>query len=192
MSINPVNIFVNVSKLFLPGVSLVFTLFGVVGLFAGLKAMFDTYRHLKGDNEPGMIPKSAIPVVLMLSGAAVVIPIVIWHGANVIVLGGDQTYNLFSYVQNTETSSTCNNISRALTMFCMLCGSVALFMAWNTAYRRTTQPGASGASYGGAAIRVMVGICLFFSADVLAHASKQTGLTFGLPAICEALDGSSS
>lgn len=186
MDSNPINIFVNVSKIFLPGVNLVFAIFGIFGLFVGYKALYDCYRIVRGDQAPGIMPKEAILPVLFLAGACIVVPVVMWQGANTFVLGGQQTYNMFSYIQNTNTDSTCTNVSRALTQLCMLMGVLSIFRAAQLSYARATEPG-RGQSIGGSVTYFVGGVMLFFITDLNMLISNTTGVSVGMESICSAL-----
>ncbi|KXV08708.1 hypothetical protein [Acetobacter malorum] len=187
MDLNPITLLVNLSRLFLPGVNLVFVIAGLFGLWIGYKALYDLYKHMRGDQEPGMMPKGAVIPVLTLAGACVVIPVVMWQGASVIVLGGDQTASMFSYLEQTDTSTTCDNVSRTMTMFCMLMGSISIFTAAMQAYSRVSEPG-RGHSFGTPIIFFCGGVGLFFLNDIFYLASQTTHVNLGFSAICQALD----
>ncbi|KXV69857.1 hypothetical protein AD951_04770 [Acetobacter malorum] len=190
MDMNPIDVFVNVARLFLPGVNLVFAIIGLFGLYAGYKALYDAYRTVRGDQAPGIMPKEAILPVLFLAGGAIVVPVVLWQGANTFVLGGTQTYNMFSYLQQTDTDSTCTNLSRALTQLCMFMGSLSVLRAAVLIYGRQTEPG-RGLSYTAPLNYFVGGIFLFFINDLTWLISNTAGISLGMDSICTALSVSS-
>lgn len=189
MDLNPIDVFVNVARLFLPGVNLVFAIIGLFGLYTGYRALYDAYRTVRGDQAPGIMPKEAILPVLFLAGAAIVVPVVLWQGANTFVLGGSQTYNMFSYLQDTNTDSTCTNLSRALTQLCMLMGSLSVLRAGLLAYSRQTEPG-RGLSYSGPITYFVGGVFLFFINDLTWLISNTAHVSLGMDSICTALSTS--
>lgn len=187
---NPATAFTNLSATFLPGVDLVFVLIGLFGLIVCGRALYDLYRHVTGEQAPGMMPKEAIFPVLLLAGAAVVVPVVLWQGANTFALGGNQTYDMFAYVQDTNTSNACENLTNALTQFFMLMGAIAIFRSAQLVYSAATNPG-RGVSYNQPIIYAISGVMLFFINDMAAIAGHTVHMNLGLSAVCTALGAGS-
>ncbi|MCG0998930.1 hypothetical protein [Acetobacter persici] len=186
MNINPIDVFTNVASLFLPGVNFLFMLSALFGTWIGYRATYDLFRHVKGDQVPGMMPKDAILPCYFLAGALIVVPVILWRGAKTFVLGGNRTYSIFSYLPNTQTGSTCGNLSNSLTELCMLIGTISIFTAGRKAYVRVTRP-EQGIGSGGAITYFVAGIFLFFITDANYLLSKTAGVMIGMPAICKAL-----
>lgn len=183
---NPVQSLVNVASLFPALIHLVEAIIGVMGLAIGFRALRDAYFHVLGDDHPGMIPKLAILPILFLSAAAIVMPVIFWRGANTFLLGGDETYNLFAYIQNVNTGSECTNISRSLTLLCMVFGILSLASAVQKAYEVYAEAG-RGHKISTALLYFIAGICLLGIQDTTTLLGNTLGVQVGFTSICNAM-----
>ncbi len=177
--------FVNLSQTFPLMVNLVFLLMGVFGLFVGFRGLQSLYVLASGDhrftNHPPTFEGGFAQIAL--GGALAVAPVLLWRAANTLVLGGDQTQNLFNY-GSVPQGGSCDSIRVALSYFFMAIGAVAWFCAGLQLYDGTRGHGRRG---GSATMYLIGGVLCFFVNDVAVLAGNTLGMNVSLSNVCQSL-----
>lgn len=183
----------NLATAFPVAIVLVITIIALFGLWIGLEAVFHLWKHVTGDVDGHITPKSQIPARLILSAAMIVAPLVMWDFANTLVAGGQQTASMMTDVfaysggnSGTGTLAYCKQFSTAITLFFMLLGLIGIGYAFNSANAVMAGVGKTH-GYGQAWIFFIGGVLCFFVNDVAVILSNTIGLQIGLTNICAAL-----
>ena len=166
--------------------TLVYTFIGLAGLTIGIVAIFDAYQHAVGEMSPRLASKGSIPFRLILAGAMVVSPLILWRAANTFVLGGDETYDMFSYTAGNQNTPYCQLFHQSLSFFFMFIGSVAIATAAIQA--NSLANGRSNNSWFGPAVFFIGGILCFFIDDVGMIIGNTIGMEISLDNICKAMN----
>ncbi len=162
--------------------TLVYTFIGLAGLTIGILALADAYQHAIGEVSPRLPSKGSIPFRLLLAGAMVVSPLLLWRAANTFVLGGNRTYDMFSYVEAGENTPYCDLFHQSLTYFFMFIGSIAIATAAVQANGIAT--GRNNKSAFGPVVFFIGGVLCFFIDDVGAIIGNTVGMDITLENIC--------
>ena len=124
---------------------------------------------------------------LWVLGGAMSVPLVLlWDAAGTFVLGGDETYNMLSYLPPPATSPWCDRVKAGVILFWMCIGITAWAWAGFLAYTRIT-------SFQGQGIGLKVigfafgGLCAFFMTDLAVIFSNTFGLDISLDNVCTIL-----
>ena len=171
---------------FLPMVYLLFGLMGVLGTWIGLKTFHHAWLHATGEMRPNMISKEMLLAGLALAGALIVPGVIMWKAAGTFVLGGNKTYDMFSYLSAPQTSGYCETSTNTLTKFFMVLGVVSMIVAAQNTWGKV-QGDSNSHNATKAWVFFVGGLLLFFVNDVAEIASRTTGIPIGLPQICAAL-----
>lgn len=187
-------IFMNLASAFPIAIVLVITIIALFGLYVGLEATFHLWKHVTGDIDGQITPKSQIPARLILAAAMIVAPLVMWDFANTVVAGGQTTAQMmpdvFAYSGSSGTPGTlpyCKQFSTAITLFFMMLGLIGIGYAFNTANAVMAGVGRAP-GYGQAWIFFIGGVLCFFVNDVAVILSNTIGLNVGLTNICATLN----
>lgn len=166
--------------------SLVFAFVGLAGIMIGIITMSDAYQHAIGERSPRLPSKGSIPFRLMLAGAMVVSPIVLWRAANTFVLGGDKTYDMFSYVAGSGTTPYCQLFHHSLAYFFMFIGAIAL--ATSAFQMNAIANGRGNHSWFSPSVFFIGGIMCFFIEDVGSIIGNTINMQISLDNICATLN----
>lgn len=165
--------------------TLIFMLIAAGGIVITGMALWDLRQHLLGVNTPDLPPISSVPWRLLLAGAMIVAPVLVWSAANTFVLGGDATYDMFSYVKSSQNTPYCQGFEVALTIFFVLIGTISIgsgcYVLNQIAAKRTQKSMAS------ALILLIGGIFLIFANDAAQIIGNTVGMDISFENICRNL-----
>lgn len=173
---------VSLSEIFPLVVQLVFILIAMLGIWVGTGGLFALYNVAAGEYKFSNRPVTIDVAIgkIMLAGAMIVAPSLLWRFANSFVLGGNITYSLFNYGAIDRTAP-CDQIRVAISYFFMALGSVAWLTAALKLYHATAahHPGA------GSAVMYLVGGTLaFFVNDVARLVGNTIHMDVSLDNVC--------
>lgn len=164
-------------------------LIGLFGVYAGTAGLVDAYSvalgsaSALGNRQP--TPAGAV-LKVVLGGAMIVSPYLLWQAGNTFVAGGAQTFNMFNYADGTSRGTYCLDFQSALTFFFQALGMVAWFFAFNIIYKRINgDHGGLGSPW----LYFVGGTLCFFINDVAKIIQNSTGMNIGFENICTALGG---
>lgn len=165
--------------------TLIFMLIATGGIIITGMTLWDLRQHLLGENTPDLPPISSVPWRLMLAGAMVVAPVLVWNAANTFVLGGDATYDMFSYVKSAKNTPYCQTFEISLTMFFVLIGTISIgsgcYILNQIAAKRTQKSMAS-------ALTLLIGgIFLIFANDTAQIIGNTVSMDISFENICRNL-----
>lgn len=165
--------------------TLLYMLIALGGIIIAGMALWDLRTHLLGITSPDLAPIGSVPVRLLLAGAMIVAPVLVWNAANTFVLGGDITYDMFSYTKSPKTTPYCEMFEYSLTLFFVLIGTISI----GTACYLVNQIAAkkSQKSIGSALILFVGGVLLIFSNDTAQIIGNTIGMDISLANICRNL-----
>lgn len=120
---------------------------------------------------------------LFLLGGALSVPLVLlWDVAGTFVLGGDETYNMLSYLPPPSSNPWCERVKAAVVLFFMCMGITAWGWAGVLANDRIRYQAQ------GATIRILTfalgGVLCFFVNDIAVLLSNTLGLDITLDNVC--------
>lgn len=175
----------NLSTAFPLGTQLVLILMGMVGVVVGGLGLMNLYQLA---DDP-FHSRSATGVwgafgKIILGGALVVTPVLLWKSAETFVLGGSLTYDVFSYLPPTNGGSSpyCEQARMTILLFFIFLGSTAIFHAALIMYAKADGRRQTGT---GQAIAFAVsGIVCMFIADASVLVGNTLRMNIGLDNIC--------
>lgn len=178
---------INSSLVFTLGVQLTLLLAAVFGLWVTGRGLTDLYVLAAGDNRFSNSHPSIFGGVvrLLLGGAMIVMPTLLWVAAETFTAGGSETEQLFNYGA-VQGQGYCDQIRVAITYLFMLVGVIAWFKAGSILHGMAN--GGSAAGHGGHPLFYLVGGTLtFFVTDVSILISNTLGMEVGFDGVCKML-----
>jgi len=180
-------VLINASSSFTLGVQLTLLLGAVFGVWVTGRGMMDIYILAAGDNRFSNRQPSIFGgfIRLMLGGAMIVAPALLWIAANTFVAGGTNTEALFNYSSSSGTSY-CDQIRVAVSYLFMLVGVIAWFKAGAILHDNASGGGMAQRS-GSPMLYFVGGVLTFFITDVSTILTNTLGISVGLSNVCTAL-----
>ena len=130
------------------------------------------------------IPWASLGQILLGGALAVPLP-VMWDVAGTFVAGGEETYNILSYLPPADDDPYCEAIANGLTLFLMTLGLIAIGWSAVLANDRITS-GRQGTT-GMTLIYFFGGMACFFITSVAAVLSATFGIEIGFEQVCAVL-----
>lgn len=165
--------------------TLIYMLIALGGIIVSGQALWDLRSHLLGITSPDLAPIASVPVRLLLAGAMIVAPVLIWNAANTFVLGGDITYDMFSYTKSSKNTPYCEMFNYSLTLFFILIGTISIgsscYLINQIAAKKSQK------SIGSALILFIGGVLLIFANDAAQIIGNTVGMDISLENICRNL-----
>jgi hypothetical protein len=172
------------NSVFLSIMILSITIFGVI---VGGVGLLEGYQYSSGNSRfstrqatfTGAIMKMAI------GSAAALGAVVFYRMAGTFSLADDQTTsNVLDYAQNRSITGTyCQQFQYSVTLIWMIIGTVALFNAARTAYRKSN---GEMITWGQPIAYLIGGIMCYFVNGITAMVANTIGLEVGLDNMCKA------
>lgn len=161
--------------------------FGAVLVLSGLYGSYRTITEAGRGQSYGQRPNAPWSAMgqILLGGALSVPLVVMWDIAGTFVNGGDETYNILSYLPPTGSSTYCDRITSGFVMFWMVLGLIAIGWAALQANARIKE-GESGLTFS-SLWYLLGGLACFFIVDVLKAVSVTIGIDVTMPAICNVI-----
>lgn len=124
---------------------------------------------------------------LVIFGGALAVPLVVmWDAAGTFVLGGDETYNMLSYLPPPNTSPWCDRVKAAVILFFMCIGITAWAAGAFFVYTRINTSGAQGVGLKAVGY-AFGGLVCFFLTDFAVMFSTTFGMDISLDNVCSIL-----
>lgn len=177
---------INLATAFPVATQLVTILIAIAGLIIVARGLGHAYALAIG---PGRREITSLGVVAMLliGGAMVSMPFLLWKSGNTFVLGGTGQTTIFSYVRPDVGSSTyCQGINAVVVLFFFLIGVTAIYRGFLVLYQISAGHRRTGT--GEAATFLIAGTVCFFIIDAGNLVDHTLGLKIGIENICQMLD----
>ncbi|GAA5544271.1 MULTISPECIES: hypothetical protein [Hyphomicrobiales] len=160
------------------------TLFGVI---VGGMGLIEGYAYTTGNSRfsTRQASFSGALMKLAIGSAAAVGAVIFYQIGGTFSLGQNETTrNVLDYAQNGSISGTyCQQFHYSVTIIWMLIGTVALFNAARTAYRKSN---GEMITWGQPILYLLGGIMCYFVNDITSMAANTIGLQVGLDNLCKA------
>lgn len=153
------------------------------GLYGGYRQVTESGR---GQMYGGPVPTPWQSILQIILGGALSVPLVVmWDAAGTFILGGDETYNILSYLPPPESSPWCERVKAGIILFWMSLGIVAIAWSAVLANDRIKNGTTGGGSH--ALAYFFGGLACFFITDLATIVSNTIGLDVSLDNVCEIL-----
>jgi hypothetical protein len=151
------------------------------GLVQGYRTALDSSRRGQMYGDTVQTPwKSLMQIAL---GGALAVPLVLmWKVAGTFVLGGDETYNMLSYLPPPDSSPWCDRVKAAIVLFWMSMGITGI--AWSAVLANERIKSGRTGGTGQALVFFFGGLVCFFIPDAAVIVSNTFGLDFSLDNVC--------
>ncbi|WP_395675534.1 hypothetical protein [Inquilinus sp.] len=176
----------NLATAFPYATKLVTVLIAIAGLLIVARGIGDAYER---SISPGRreTPPLGILGKLLLGGAMVSMPFLLWKAGNTFVLGGTGETTIFSYRPPSSDGSTyCQGINAVGVLFFFLMGVCAIFKGCMVLYQMAS--GFRRHVTGEAATFLIAGTVCFFIVDAGNLVGNTLGLKLGVENVCQLLD----
>lgn len=179
---------INLATAFPVATQLVTILIAIAGLVIVARGLGDAYATAIGPGRRETTPLGAV-AKLLIGGAMVTMPFLLWKAGNTFVLGGTGQTTIFSYVRpDVGGSSYCQGIDAVVVLFFFFMGVTAIYRGFLVLYHMSA--GSRRAGTGEAATFLIAGTICFFIIDAGNLVGHTLGLKIGIENICQMLDGS--
>lgn len=176
---------INLATAFPVATELVTILIAIVGLIITGRGLGDAYAMAIS---PGRREVTWLGVVgkLLIGGAMVVMPFLLWKSGNTFVLGGTGETTIFAYTKPDVGSSTyCQGINAVVVLFFFFIGVTAIHRGFMVSYQATA---GHRRGMGEAWVFFIAGTVCFFIVDATTVVGNTFGLKIGIDNICQMLD----
>jgi hypothetical protein len=182
----------NLATAFPFATKLITVLVAIVGLIVVARGIGDFYAMAIAPGRRETTPLGAFGK-LLIGGAMVMMPFLLWKSGNTFVLGGTGETTIFSYrppSQQGDVSAYCQGIDSVVVLFFMMVGVTAIFRGFLLLYQMAG--GFKRHVTGEATTFLIAGTVCFFIVDAGNLVGNTLGLKIGFENICQFLDKPSS